>query len=53
MNMANKISMDWSKISIVSVVAFLAGWMIFGLLGAVILAIAVLALMGILRVSKN
>lgn len=52
MNMANKnkISMDWSKISVVSVIAFLAGWIVFGLLGAVVLALGVLALMGILRV---
>lgn len=47
--MENKISMDWSKISLVSIVAFLAGWMIFGLLGAVLLSIVTLALMGILR----
>ncbi|KHO48260.1 MAG: hypothetical protein QT00_C0001G0274 [archaeon GW2011_AR5] len=48
--MANKISMDWSKISVVSVIAFLAGWLIFGLLGAVVLAIVALALMGILKI---
>ncbi len=49
--MAGKITMDWSKISVVSVVAFLVGWLAFGLLGAVILAIIVLALMGILKVK--
>ena len=48
--MTNKITMDWSKISVVSVIAFLVGWFVFGLLGAVVLAIIVLALMGILRV---
>jgi len=48
--MANKISMDWSKISVVSVIAFLAGWFIFGFLGAVVLAIVALALMGILKI---
>ena len=48
--MANKISMDWSKISVVSVIAFLAGWLIFGLLGAVVFAIVALALMGILKI---
>jgi hypothetical protein len=47
--MENQITMDWSKISVVSVIAFLGGWLIFGLLGAVVLAIVVLALMGILR----
>ncbi len=48
--MANAITMDWSKISVVSVIAFLVGWFIFGLLGAVVLAIIALVLMGILRV---
>jgi len=47
--MASKITMDWSKISVVSVVAFLVGWLVFGLLGAVALAVVVLVLMGILR----
>ena len=41
--------MDWSKISVVSVIAFLAGWLMFGLLGAVVLSIIVLVLMGIIR----
>jgi hypothetical protein len=47
--MASKITMDWSKISVISVVAFLGGWLMFGLLGAVVLAVIVLALMGILK----
>ena len=47
--MANRITMDWSKISAVSVIAFLGGWLMFGLLGAVVLAIIVLVLMGIIR----
>jgi hypothetical protein len=49
--MADKITMDWSKISVVSVIAFLVGWFIFGLLGAVVLAIIVLVLMGIIRIK--
>jgi|GEM_PF-677597 len=49
--MADKITMDWSKISVVSVIAFLVGWLIFGLLGAVVLAIIVLVLMGIIRIK--
>ena len=49
--MRGNITMDWSKISVVSVIAFLVGWWIFGLLGAVVLAIIVLALMGIIRVK--
>ncbi len=47
--MLGSLSMDWSKISVVSVVAFVVGWLIFGLLGAVVLAVIVLALMGILK----
>jgi hypothetical protein len=49
--MTDKITMDWSKISVVSVIAFLVGWFIFGLLGAVVLAIIVLVLMGIIRIK--
>ncbi len=48
--MEKSISMDWSKISAVSIVAFLVGWLVFGLFGAVVLAIIVLALMGTLKV---
>ncbi len=51
MKMKNEVSMDWSKISVVSVVAFLGGWMVFGLLGAVALAIIVLALMGTIKIK--
>ena len=47
--MAGKLTMDWSRITVVSLIAFLVGWMLFGLFGAVVLAIIVLALMGILR----
>jgi len=32
-----------------AVIAFLVGWYIFGLLGAIILAIIVMALMGIIK----
>jgi hypothetical protein len=41
--------MNWGALGLGSVVAFIIGWLIFGLLGAVILAIIVLVLMGILR----
>ncbi len=47
--MTDKITMDWSKISVGSVIAFLVGWLVFGLFGAVVLAIIVLVLMGIIR----
>lgn len=43
------ITMNWGAIGLGSVVAFIIGWFIFGLLGAVLLAIVVLILMGILR----
>jgi hypothetical protein len=43
------ISVNWAAMGIGAVIAFLAGWFIFGLLGAVILAIIVMALMGIIK----
>ncbi len=43
------ITMDWSRISLLSVVAFLVGWYIFSLLGAIIIALIVLVLMGTLQ----
>jgi phage-related minor tail protein len=49
--MAGEITIQWSHISITSVIAFLIGWWLFGLLGAVVLAIIVLVLMGIIRVK--
>jgi hypothetical protein len=42
------INMNWGALGIGAVVAFVVGWLIFGLLGAIILAIVVCALMGIL-----
>jgi len=47
------ITMDWSKISLLSVIAFLVGWLIFGLLWAVILTLVVLVLMGTLRIKSG
>jgi hypothetical protein len=46
-----KVVMDWSVISVASIVAFLGGWFIFGLPGAVVIAIIVLILMGALRLK--
>ncbi len=43
------ISVNWGAMGIGAVIAFLVGWYIFGLLGAVILAIVVMALMGIIK----
>jgi hypothetical protein len=44
------VTVQWSHIGIGSIIAFLLGWLIFGLLGAVILAIIVLVLMGVIRI---
>ncbi len=44
------ISMNWGALGLGSVLAFIIGWFLFGLLGAVLLAIVVLILMGILRI---
>lgn len=43
------ISVNWSSMGIGAVLAFLIGWYIFGLLGAVILAIIVMVLMGVIK----
>ncbi len=47
------ITVGWSQIGIGSVVAFLVGWFIFGLLGAILIAIVVLVLMGVIRNSDD
>ena len=47
------VTMDWSRIGVGGVVAFLIGWFVFGLLGAVIIAVVVLLLMGILKISQK
>jgi hypothetical protein len=43
------ITMNWGALGLGSVIAFLIGWWIFGLVGAVVLAIIVLVLMGVLK----
>jgi hypothetical protein len=45
------VTVNWSRMGIGSVLAFLVGWFLFGLLGAVILAIVVMLLMGIIKVK--
>ena len=45
------ITVQWSHIGVGAVLAFLAGWFIFGLLGAVIIAIVVLVLMGVIKIK--
>jgi len=44
------ITVEWSHITILSVIAFVVGWLIFGLIGAVVLAIIVMVLMGIIKI---
>ncbi|MBU0685602.1 MAG: hypothetical protein KJ653_07145 [Candidatus Thermoplasmatota archaeon] len=44
------ITVQWSHIGLGSVVAFLAGWFIFGALGAIAIAIVVLILMGVIKI---
>jgi hypothetical protein len=43
------ITMNWGALGLGSVIAFLIGWWIFDLVGAVVLAIIVLVLMGVLK----
>ena len=44
------VTMQWSHIGVGSVIAFLGGWWIFGLLGAIVIATIVLVLMGVIRI---
>jgi hypothetical protein len=45
------ISMNWGALGLGAVVAFIIGWFLFGLLGAIVLAVIVLLAMGILKIS--
>ena len=45
------ITVQWSHIGVGSVIAFLIGWYFFGALGAIIIAIIVLVLMGVIKIS--
>jgi len=44
------VSMNWGAIGLGGVIVFLIGWLIFGPLAAVVIAIVVLLLMGILKI---
>jgi len=44
------VTVNWGAMGLGSVIAFVIGWLIFGLLGAVVLAIVVMVLMGIIRI---
>ena len=43
------ISVKWGAMGIGSVIAFIIGWFLFGLLGAIVLAIIVMILLGIIK----
>jgi len=43
------VSVNWGAMGLGAVIAFLIGWFIFGLLGAVILAIIVMAILGLIK----
>jgi len=47
------ITVEWSHIGLGSVVAFLIGWLLFGLLGAIVIAIVVLVLMGVIKIRPS
>jgi hypothetical protein len=44
------VSINTSHLGIGSVVAFLVGWIVFGLFGAVILTVLVMLMLGIIKV---
>jgi hypothetical protein len=44
------ITVQWSRLGLGAVIGFLIGWWIFGLFGAVILALIVMVLMGIIKI---
>jgi hypothetical protein len=43
------INVNWGAMGVGSVIAFIIGWFLFGLLGAVVLAIVVMILLGIIK----
>jgi high-affinity Fe2+/Pb2+ permease len=43
------VSVNWGAMGLGAVIAFLIGWFIFGLLGAVILAIIAMEVLGIMK----
>jgi F0F1-type ATP synthase assembly protein I len=45
------ITVAWSRLGLGAIVGFLIGWLIFGLLGAVVLALIIMVLMGIIKIS--
>ena len=45
------ITVAWSRLGLGAIVGFLIGWLVFGLLGAVVLALIIMVLMGIIKIS--
>jgi len=43
------VSVNWAAMGLGAVVAFLIGWFLFGLLGAVILAVIAMVVLGIMK----
>jgi hypothetical protein len=43
------VSVNWGAMGVGAVIAFLIGWFLFGLLGAVILAIIAMIVLGIMK----
>ena len=43
------INVNWGAMGVGSVIAFIIGWFLFGLLGAIVLAIIVMILLGIIK----
>jgi len=46
------VTLEWPHIGIGAVIVFLIGWLIFGLLPAILLAIIVMVLLGYIRVGR-
>lgn len=46
---SKKLKIEWGHITLLSVVAFLLGWWLFGLIGAIVIALVVMVLMGIIK----
>lgn len=45
------VHMNWGAIGLSGVIIFLIGWWLFGLLGAVVLAVIILLVLGILTIK--
>jgi len=43
------VSVNWAAMGLGAVVAFLIGWFLFGLLGAVVLAVIAMVVLGIMK----